>query len=312
VRRLLALGLLAACSYSNEAILEELDARARAEPAPALDAVAERGGPVPLAAPAHEAVLPMVHGKVPAVVGRVNGVEMPVVLDTGSTHVTLTAEAAREARLHLSAQPPSEVAGAGHTGAHRHGAFRTLELGGIRLGPGEATVAINDRPGRWMDLGTRNYAIVGCSVLSHFRVTFDFEKDEVRLAPTGGTPYTEPLLTRVEINDRPYALLIDSGATTVFLEPWAALELGLITPERARRHEEKPGRQSDALFTRFTLDRVGVAGREFTDVRAAAVNTFGDVPLAHGPRPAGLLGLKGLGKLVWTLDYGNQTVHVCR
>jgi hypothetical protein len=39
------------------------------------------------------------------------------------------------------------------------------------------------------------------------------------------------------------------------------------------------------------------------------VDTFG--PWAsEGFRPGGLLGLKGLGDLVWTLDYGTRTLRL--
>lgn len=301
--------LLAACAYDNEAILAELEARAREAPAPALEAAIDRDAPAPLHGRAGAVALPMLPAKVPAVLGRVNGVEMPLVLDTGTTSVILSAEAARDAGLYLPPREPGPLMGPGHVAAARPGAFATLELGPNRLGPGLALVGVNQRPGDWMRLGTRRYAIVGCSVLSHFAVTFDFAQEEVRLRPTGRAAYTDSLLTRVEINGKPLWLMVDTGATTVFLEPWAALELDLITPERAARHEAKGESLRDAFFTRFTLDTVGVPGRVFRDIDGAAVNTFGprDGP---GPRPAGLLGLHAFGDLVWTLDYGTRRLHL--
>ena len=105
-------------------------------------------------------------------------------------------------------------------------------------------------------------------------------------------------------------LMVDSGATAVFLEPWAALELDLISTERAKRHETRARAAADALHSRFTLDRVAVAGRAFRDVDAAAVNTFGTLASGQGFRPGGLLGLKGFGDLVWTLDYGTRTLRL--
>jgi hypothetical protein len=160
-----------------------------------------------------------------------------------------------------------------------------------------------------MGLGTSSYAIVGCSVLSHFAVTFDFAKREVRLRPTGMPGYTSTLATTVHVNGKPFWLMVDTGATKVFLEPWAALELDLITKERAKRHETKAGSLSDALFTPFTLDTVAVPGRAFRDVDGAVVSTFGGVPDAN-VRLAGLLGLTGFGDLVWTLDYGTKTLRL--
>jgi hypothetical protein len=105
-------------------------------------------------------------------------------------------------------------------------------------------------------------------------------------------------------------LMVDSGATAVFLEPWAALELDLISPERAKRHETRAKEASDALHSRFTLDSVAVTGRVFRDVDAAAVNTFGERRAPDGVRPGGLLGLKRFGDLVWTLDYGTRTLRL--
>ncbi|MCK6460643.1 MAG: aspartyl protease family protein [Planctomycetes bacterium] len=301
--------LVAACAYSNAGILEDLEARARGSPDPALDRVIEREELPPLLGPARAVALPMLRAKVPAVMGRINGVEMPLVLDTGTSAVVLTAEAARDAGIYLPPGEPAAVVGPGHTGRNRIGAFATVELGGNRIGAGIALVPVDDRPGRWMELGADRYAIVGCTVLSHFRVTFDFRKAEVRLAPTGLAASAGPLFTETLVNGRPLLLLVDSGATAVFLEPWAAVDLGLITEGRAKRHEERATSLSGARFTHFTLDRVEVAGRTFREIDAAAVDTFGPWS-SPGFRPGGLLGLKGLGDLVWTLDYGTRTLRL--
>ncbi|NUN52619.1 MAG: membrane protein insertase YidC [Planctomycetaceae bacterium] len=98
---------------------------------------------------------------------------------------------------------------------------------------------MDQAPHRWMGLGTDSFAVVGCSVLSHFAVTFDFRKREVRLRPTGKPGYTENLMTTVRVNGKPLWLMVDSGATKVFLEPWAALDLDLITEARAKRHDAR-------------------------------------------------------------------------
>ncbi len=298
---------VAGCAYSNDAILGDLEAR---EAVPALDRAIDDGGATPPAGPLREVTLPMVEGKVPAVRGRLNGVEMPLVLDTGTSVVTVTAEAARDAGLYLPARAPTLTGGPGYVSTDRLCAFASLELGPNRFGAGVATVPMNQRPGRWMDLGTESYAIVGCSVLSHFAVTFDFARREVRLRPTGRAAYTNTLFTSVVVNGKALMLMVDSGATAVFLEPWAALELDLVSPERARRHEARAGSASDALFSRFTMDSVEVHGRVFRDVDGAAVSTFGEKRALEGFRPGGLLGLKGFGDLVWTLDYGTKTLRL--
>jgi hypothetical protein len=298
--------LIAGCAYSNSGILEDLEAR---ETVPALEAAIDHGDAAPALGPLREVALPMVPGKVPAVLGRINGIEMPLVLDTGTSVVTATAEAARDARLYLPARAPEKVGGPGYVSEDRLCAFASLELGPNRFGPGVATVPVDRRPGPWMDLGTRRYAIVGCSVLSHFAVTFDFARSEIRLRPTGRPAYTNPLFTEVTVNGRPYMLMVDSGATAVFLEPWAALELDLISEDRAKRHEARATDASDALHSGFTLDTVALPGQTFRDVRAAAVNTFGGQS-RDGLRPAGLLGLTGFGDLVWTLDYGTKKLRL--
>lgn len=305
----LLLLLLPGCAYRNAGLLDRMEEDARRKPSPALDRVIAYDEVPALRGPGNEARLPMLRAKVPAVMGRINGVEMTLVLDTGTTAVVLPAEAARDAGLYLPRGEPAAVIGPGHTGTNRVGAFATLEIGGNRLEAGVALVPVDDRPGRWMELGTDRYAIVGCTVLSCFRVTFDFARREVRLVPTGRAASATPLFTEVLVNGRPLHLLVDSGATTVFLEPWAARELDLISDDRAKRHERRATTLEGALFTGLTLDRVEVSGRAFLDVDAAAVDTFGPWP-AEGFRPGGLLGLKGLGDLVWTLDYGTRTLRI--
>jgi len=301
--------VIAGCAYSNAGVIGELEARARESPSPALDRVILDDQPPPLDGPPHAVALPMVDGKVPAVRGRINGVPMTLVLDTGTSAVVLPAEAARDAGIYLPPGAPADVVGPGHTGRNHLGAFTTIELGPNRIGAGVALVPEDDRPGRWMDLGTDRYAIVGCTVLSHFRITFDFKEREVRLVPTGAAPSGSPLFTAAMVNDRKVLLLVDSGATTVFLEPWAAQELDLISADQAARHGRRARTLSDAIFTRITLDRVDVAGHAFTGIDAAVVDTFGPI-VSPDFRPGGLLGLRAFGDLVWTLDYGSRTLHI--
>ncbi|MHC4548060.1 MAG: aspartyl protease family protein [Planctomycetota bacterium] len=311
MKRLALVVLLAACAQSNASAVRELERRARAHPRPELDAVIDRPGPVPILGHARGATLPLVRGRVPAVAGRVNGVEMPFILDTGASHVALSAPAAREAEIYVSPREPVNMVSPGYAVSHRLCVFESLALGDLRFGPGVATLALGDTPGlRWAGLGSKAFAIVGGTVLSRFRVTLDFRRREVRLMPHGQRRPAAALWTAVKFNGQPYWVLVDSGATRPILEPWAALELGLISKPRHRRHLVKGSSEAEAFYSQFTLDSVEVAGRTFRNVKAAAVHTFGTGPVSGARTPAGLLGLQGFGKLVWTIDYGTRRITV--
>jgi hypothetical protein len=303
--------VVAGCAYSNEGALRDLEARAEANPQPALERVIVEGAPAPPLGALEAVTLPMIPAKVPTVMGRINGVEMALVLDTGTSVVIVPAEAAQDAGIYLPPGNPAPVVGPGHTATDRLGAFTTIEIGPNRLGAGVALVPVNDRPGRWMNVHAPRYAIVGCSVLSHFRVTFDFRKEEVRLVPTGRPAVAEPLFTEVTVNGKPLMLLVDTGATTVFLEPWAAVDLDLMSEKRAKRHEERTTTLSKARFTSIEIDRVELNGQTFRDLDGAVVDTFGPWEGKRSFRPGGLLGLRCLGgDLVWTLDYGTRTLRL--
>jgi len=300
VRRpaLVAILLLGACARSNEDLLRDLE---RPED-PRTNAVLSQDA-VPIAGEARATTLPM-RGRLPTVDGTVNGVEMPLVIDTGSSHVRLAGPAARDARVVVPRRDAVRMLSPGRDVPHRLAVFESLGLGKLRFGPGVATIALREG-------ADRRGGIVGCSVLSHFRVTFDFQNDELRLEPHGRPGYTEPLWTKVAVNGRTYWLMIDSGATRVMLEPWAARELDLISEERAARH--LAGKASDetvALYTRVRLETVEVAGRRFREVAGGVVYTFGDEPSREGIRPGGLLGLKIFGRLAWTLDFGAKRLTV--
>ena len=116
----------------------------------------------------------------------------------------------------------------------------------------------------------------------------------------------EPFFVAVSIGKRKYLLLVDSGATRVFLEPWAALELGLIDTADAARHESKSESFRSGRSTRIRLAEVTVAGQTFRDVPGGVVHTF---PKGEG-RPAGLLGLLAFGELAWTLDFTAKTIRL--
>jgi hypothetical protein len=277
VKRLALLLLIAACVQPNAVTLRELEDRSRTTPRPDLDEVVDRAGPVPLVGRGYTATLPMVECRVPAVNGRVNDVEMPCVLDTGASHVALTGPAARAAALYVPEREPVQMVSPGYATSHRLCVFESLKLGPTVLAPGAATVSLGESAGRtWIGLNTPTYAIVGGSVLSHFRITFDFARREVRLAPHGRSASPLALWVPVEIHGRRYHLLVDSGATRPILEPWVAVELGLLSEEQARRHEVKAAAESKTRYSRLTLESLTVADRTFRNVRAASVRTFGD------------------------------------
>ena len=309
--RLFWLALLAGCTLGAPTI-QDLEERARADPKPNLEAALDRSnGPTPPAGPLRAVTLPMVRGKVPTVRGRINGVEMPLIVDTGASHVALSGDAARESEVYLAPREPVTIVSPGYSTPHKLCVFESLDLGGNRFGHGVATISTGVAAGRrWANLGTGTFGIVGASILSHFKATFDFRRREVRLAPHGKPGFIHPLWAEVEVNGKPLRLLVDSGATRPILEPWAALELGLISADRARRHATKAPKESGTLYSRFTLETLSVAGRTFKNVSSAAVQTFGSRPLKDGARAGGLLGLKSLGKLVWTIDYGTRRITV--
>lgn len=310
MRRLALLLLIAACVQPNAVTLRELEERSRARPRPDLDLVVDHAGAVPIVDRGRAATLPMLPCRVPAVRGRVNDVEMPLILDTGASHVALTGPAARAAALYVPERDPVQMVSPGYATAHRICVFESLQLGSTLLAPGAATVSTGESAGRtWIGLDTPSFAIVGGTVLGHFRITFDFQKKEVRLAPHGKAATPLALWVPVEIHGRRYHLLVDSGATRPILEPWVAVELGLLTEDEARRHEVKAAKESDANYSRLRLKSLTVAGRTFRNVRAASVLTFGDQPI-DGKKAGGLLGLVGFGRLVWTIDYGTRKLEI--
>ena len=114
------------------------------------------------------------------------------------------------------------------------------------------------------------------------------------------------------MNGRSYWLLVDTGARGVFLEPWAALELGLVGAERAKALEEKSDSPTYAPIEWTELDSLVVDRELFVKVSAGVVTTFDDAPAADGLRPAGLLGLIALGRHVWTIDFAERRLSVLR
>jgi hypothetical protein len=307
VKRAVLFLVLAACARSNQGLLDELERRARAEPDPeALALLDGKEHRVPLVREPRTISLPLGSGSMPTVTGRVNGVEIPLVLDTGSSIPMLSGPAARAARLYVPPADPVRMMSPGFDARYRLGVFDTLSLGELEFGQGVASV-----PLREASSSRGAYGIVGCSVLGHFRVTFDFKARRVHLEPHRRPSTHRPLFTDVRIGGRSFLMLIDSGATRVFLEPWAARELGLISEADASRHAQKSesfrgGRRRATL----RLETLEVGGRTFRDVRAGVVHTFGEERSDRGVRPGGLLGLAGLGEHSWTLDFAAKTLTV--
>jgi hypothetical protein len=305
----LVLLLVASCASSNASILQKLEEAARSSPDAASDALLARKDvpPVPFAGPLRKTVLSLRGNQLPTVMGRINGVEMPVVLDTGSDGVFLSGHAARAARLYLPPGRTEQFLSPGFNARYRRGVFRSLELGGLEFGRGLASVA--EQESRSFGPGGA-YAIVGCSVLGHFRVTFDFAAHEIRLDAHGGRARPGTLVAETRIHGDQYWLLVDSGASRIMLEPWAAHQLGLVTANEAERLRKKSGTFGEVLHLDVRLESLSVAGGTFEGVDAGVVNTWEGVTADDGIRPAGLLGLAGLGDRVWTIDFGSGSIRV--
>jgi len=292
----LLLILVAACAQSNEAYVAILEERAIREPDAEADRIiAEQVQFVAAERPRRTFEMDLLDDRMPTVTGRVNGVEMPLILDSGASLVSLSGRAAEATRLYLPPGRESRAISPGFDAVYRVGVFDSILLDDQRFGRGIAVVPMRDRVGG-------RYGIVGCSVLGQFKVTFDFRRRKVRLEPNGeGAP---PLFVTVKIHGRPYRLLVDSGATRLFVEPRVARELGLITDREVAAHQKKSETFRAGRVTQIRLKSVEVAGRTFTDISAGVVHTF-----AKG-RADGLLGLAGFGKLVWILDFKARIVRI--
>jgi len=288
---------LASCARSNASILADLERDASGA------ALADR--PLPVAS-GSGATLPMEEGRLPVVLGAANGVRLPLIVDTGTSHLWLSGPAARGARMRLSDGEAREVTSPGYAERAHVGVVDRLDLGALRFGRGAALVSLREQPSFWYhNLPGPEYGILGTSVLGHFRVTFDFARREIRLRAHGRETPGRPLLAPVTVGGRQRWFLVDSGAAHLFLEPWLARELGLISTRRAARHGTKAERAEDQVITMVRVSEVTIAGRRFEDVRAGVVHTF------DGEREiGGLLGFAGFGKLVWTVDFGTRELLV--
>ncbi len=102
--------LAAACARSNERVVADLEERARACPDKAADALLDEDRrSVPLETPVRAFELELLDERLPAVLGRINGMTMKLILDTGASLVSLSGPAAERAGLYLPPRP--ETAG---------------------------------------------------------------------------------------------------------------------------------------------------------------------------------------------------------
>ena len=308
---LVLLVVAAACTRSNRSLLDDLEQEATLSPRADADRMlaADSWG-LPLAPGAGTVTLPMEDATLPVVKGVVNSVEIPLVLDTGASLVMLSGGAAADTRVYLPRGDPIEAVSPGYNPVYRRGVVDSLELPSLRFGPGVVGVPAKEASGRAPGgLSTRSYGIAGCPVLGHFIVTFDFRAQEVRLLPHR-QPASAPLFVEVGVNGKTFWLLVDSGASRIYLEPWAALELDLISEKRARRYRSKSAAFGKGKITKVEIDTLHVADETFLEVDAAVVRTFGEIRHGSGWRPAGLLGLAGLGERSWTVDFAARTLSV--
>ena len=271
----LALFLVAGCTRSNAGHLEDLERRAVLAPDPEADRLLGQERPVvPAEGPRRRLKLKMLDDRVPTVLGAVNGVELPLILDSGATLCSLSGAAARTVKLYMPPGKESRAISPGFDAIYRTGVFRSLRLGEQYFGMGVAVVPLSDRVGG-------RYGIVGCTLLAQYRTTFDFERREVTLDPASGGR-ASPFFVNVKVNGKNLTMLVDTGATKVFLEPRVAVDLGLISKRDAAAHREKSEAFRSGRVTRVRLETVEVAGRSFEDVSAGVVLTFGDEVEADG------------------------------
>ena len=116
----------------------------------------------------------MQDGKVPIVTGRINGVSMPFIIDTGTTHIVISGAAAKACGLFVPELPAVDLLTPGYEAQFRLGAPETVELNGFTFTGGIALVAERES-GLAERLGVEGalFATVGTAVLSNFNVTFD-------------------------------------------------------------------------------------------------------------------------------------------
>ena len=304
----LSLAAVAACS-GPAAALGRMERAALEHPRPDLDKlIAEGQDVVPALVPLQEQTLYLQPGLLPVVAASVNGYPCRALLDTGTSMLALDAEFAERAGVHLNAHKTIAAIHPGRTLELRLGAAEEVQLGGMRFGPAVGGMPSSADGSASMFGPKRRYtAIVGNSVLGHFRVRFDFARRVVRLTPHGGaSPGRGVLMVRAQAGKDELRLLVDSGAHGLFLTPETAVRLDLLAS--AEPQVGRPRRLGRRLRT------LTVAHKSFHNVPVSVITLVGDdVPkhiVAEFAQPDGLLGLSGFGPLVWTIDYGSRKISV--
>jgi len=300
-RAILLLCLTACAAPDNTALIEELEAAASAKPRPELRARTLNPSAYRPIGPLRGATLLMIEGKVPIVLARINGVQMPCILDTGTTHIVMSGAAARACNLYLPAAPSMELLTPGYSARFRMGAPESVEFAGNRFSGGVALVAERGSDiARRLGIKGAVHATIGTAILSNFLVTFDFKARKIELVPSSAEPFAGVMWTEVRINGITKFMLIDSGANGIFLEPAFAFELGLISARQQKRLDTKGATYLQAHFGAVELDTVAFGPLVFTNVFAHVVKMTDD------ESRGGLLGIAGLGKHRWTLDYARR------
>ena len=299
--------LLSACvARDNRPSIEALERAAVLAPEAELDDRIRQAPPYLPVGPPRRLRLPMLPGDVPIVQGRINGIAMPLLLDTGTSHVVMSGPAASATGLYLPKGNTISLVTPGYDARFRSGAPRTISLGDMQFSGGIAIVPEREnRHMRRLGLRSERHAAVGSSVLSNFRVTFDFGRREVILEPSGAPPFTGVLWTKVAIDGEDCLMLLDSGANGIFIEPSFARKLGLIDAKEAQRHSRKAATVGSAPLSLVHLGRLEIQGRAFRGLSAQVINLV-DGSVSGGLPHAGLLGFAALGPHRWQVDCPNK------
>ena len=174
--------------------------------------------------------------------GRIEGTDVPLLIDTGAERTVVTSRTASSLLLARAQRSATRLTGVGGTVSNAD-AFADLELGGIHV---QQRLAVADVPG----VG----GLVGGDVLSRYDVEFDLPDRRVRLwresgcgaddLPWHGARAAMPLRITaghrvqapVSIDGTPVFALLDSGSGMSLLRTGAALHLGVTQAELESDH----------------------------------------------------------------------------
>jgi predicted aspartyl protease len=242
------------------------------------------------------AELPLRLEGLPELICGMNGVERPLVLDTGASFTTLTDSLAREVGVQPLRPAGESRDGVGNAFAVRAGLLRQFTLGNLALGDLPVLVVEDQRLALrdpFQSPPRRPGGIVGLDVLSRFRITFDPARHSVLLGARGSLPAAESvhclrsdgaLLAPVRIENRDLWFVFDTGASHSSLT-----EAGV---------ERLPGGIERAVPTHRRIVSPGGTGfavREVKDLTLEVTGTrFTGVALPVIRRPAGLFPLHGV------------------